>query len=116
MMTAQDVLVIIGALVNADIPVWLDGGWGVDALLGSQSRDHDDVDVVMALDHADAACSALAASGFSMATDERPTRFVLCAPDDRCIDVHTVRFDAEGVGWQALPDGSAFGYPAEGFA
>lgn len=27
--------------------VWLDGGWGVDALLGRQTRPHDDMDIVI---------------------------------------------------------------------
>jgi lincosamide nucleotidyltransferase A/C/D/E len=29
------------------IPIWLDGGWGVDALLGEQTRPHDDLDIVV---------------------------------------------------------------------
>ena len=32
---------------GANIPVWLDGGWGVDALLRRQSRRHQDVDIIL---------------------------------------------------------------------
>jgi len=29
------------------IEIWLDGGWGVDALLGEQTRPHEDLDIVV---------------------------------------------------------------------
>jgi len=29
------------------IEIWLDGGWGVDALLGEQTRPHKDLDIVV---------------------------------------------------------------------
>jgi lincosamide nucleotidyltransferase A/C/D/E len=29
------------------VPIWLAGGWGVDALLGRQTRAHHDVDVIV---------------------------------------------------------------------
>lgn len=50
MMHAQDVIDIVTRLDAANIAVWLDGGWGVDALIGKQTRPHDDLDVVIALD------------------------------------------------------------------
>ncbi len=31
MMPPSDVLAVMGQLAAAGIPVWLDGGWGVDA-------------------------------------------------------------------------------------
>ena len=46
--------------------------------------------------------------------DERPTRLVI-GEGGRAVDIHPVRFDAEGGGWQALPEGRAFRYPPEGF-
>lgn len=45
MMTEQDVLEIVCVLEARGISVWLDGGWGVDALLGTQRRRHKDLDV-----------------------------------------------------------------------
>jgi len=42
-MTRQDVVEILGWLDGGDVAVWLDGGWGVDALVGEQTRDHDDL-------------------------------------------------------------------------
>jgi lincosamide nucleotidyltransferase A/C/D/E len=45
------------------IEVWIDGGWGVDALVGRQTRPHEDLDLVVALDHAPGIRSAPGASG-----------------------------------------------------
>lgn len=115
MMRAEDVLEVLTCLERDSIAVWLDGGWGVDALVGSQTRPHDDLDVVMAAAQLDAAQDALRALGFVLAVDELPTRCVLRDPADRRIDVHPVIFDCEGDGIQRQPDGSSFRYPPEGF-
>ena len=115
MMNARDVLAVVDALDVAGVERWLDGGWGVDALLGAESRPHDDLDLVIALDRADAARAALAPLGYALVEDERPTRFVLHAAGDRRVDVHTVMFDAEGGGVQRLPDGRSWRYPSAGF-
>jgi lincosamide nucleotidyltransferase A/C/D/E len=54
-MNPVDVLEILYHLSKNEVVVWLDGGWGVDALLGAQTRAHDDLDVVMAAAHLGAA-------------------------------------------------------------
>ncbi|MGI8857582.1 MAG: nucleotidyltransferase domain-containing protein [Thermomicrobiales bacterium] len=115
MMRAKDVLEVLTCLDVAGIAVWLDGGWGVDALLGAQHRPHDDVDVVITLAQMSEARDALASLGFVMHVDEQPTRCVLRDPEDRRIDFHTVTFDAAGAATQRLPDGTDCLYPAEGF-
>ena len=115
-MTAADVLEILGCLRTAEVAVWLDGGWGVDALVGEQTRPHDDLDLVIALANAAAAQEALAALGFLVVEDERPTRFVARDDRDRRVDFHTVVFDEDGGGTQHLQDGTAWRYPPEGFA
>lgn len=46
-MTAADVLEITGALDLAGVRYWLAGGWGIDALVGRQTRDHRDLDLVV---------------------------------------------------------------------
>jgi lincosamide nucleotidyltransferase A/C/D/E len=58
MMTADDVLEVIDALEGAGVSVWIDGGWGIDALVGEQTRPHDDLDVVIRIEDAVAARSA----------------------------------------------------------
>jgi lincosamide nucleotidyltransferase A/C/D/E len=115
-MTAADILEILARLDSAGVSAWLDGGWGVDALLGEQTRAHDDLDLVMALADGEIACQALSDLGYLLHEDERPTRFVLRDPTDRRIDVHTVIFDGEGGGIQVFQDGTPWHYPPDGFS
>jgi len=116
MMTSADVLEILQRLCDAGIEVWLDGGWGIDALLGEQTRDHDDLDFVLELARTDSAVEALSGMGFAITTDERPTRVVLKDSDGLHIDIHIVVFDEGGGGVQALPGGRSYRYPPEGFS
>ena len=48
-MSAADVVEVLDVLEAADVAVFLDGGWGVDALIGAQ-REHDDLDVHLSLE------------------------------------------------------------------
>jgi len=116
-MSADDVLIVLDALDKTGVRVWLDGGWGVDALLGEQHRDHDDVDIVVELDDLDAVVTALGECGYGVAEDFRPTRLVLRSRGDKHVDVHPVTFDKAGTGWQiaAGPDGMDCPYPESGF-
>jgi lincosamide nucleotidyltransferase A/C/D/E len=34
-------------LEKLGIEIWVDGGWGVDALLGEQTRPHKDLDIAI---------------------------------------------------------------------
>jgi lincosamide nucleotidyltransferase A/C/D/E len=54
MMPAREVVRIFDLLEAQGLQVWLDGGWGVDALVGTQTRKHDDLDVAVVLAEADA--------------------------------------------------------------
>ncbi len=67
-MATEDVLTVLGALESTGVPFYLAGGWGVDALVGRQSRSHDDLDVV--IDHYDQdlprAVDALKSMGFEL--------------------------------------------------
>jgi lincosamide nucleotidyltransferase A/C/D/E len=115
MMLAQDVLDTVSVLETAGVIVWLDGGWGIDALVGEQTRPHDDLDLVLALEHMDAAWQALAGRGYVVVEDEMPTRCVVRDAAGRKIDFHPVTFDVDGGGVQRLQDGSTFRYPPDGF-
>jgi lincosamide nucleotidyltransferase A/C/D/E len=114
-MTGDTVLALIDLLEADHIDAWVDGGWGVDALLGRETRPHDDLDLVVALDQVDRIRALLGRRGFALATDELPVRFVLQHPELGQIDFHTVTFDTGGGGVQAQPNGSTFRYPPEGF-
>ena len=115
MIDARSVLSVVTALQNAGVRVWLDGGWGVDALVGEQTREHDDLDCVIALSDVPIARDALAALGFAVSLDDLPTRFVVRDRCDRRVDFHTVTFDTTGAATQQLQDGTMAPYPAQGF-
>ena len=112
---AETVLEILDALARAGVDAWVDGGWGVDALLGRQTRPHQDLDLVVALDRAARIQEALGARGFAMTEDHRPIRFVLSHPELGHVDFHTVAFDDDGAGMQPQPGGGTFRYPPDGF-
>src|SRR5215212_8874194 len=92
------------------------GRWvGIDALVGEQTREHDDLDCVIALCDAPIPRDALAALGFIVSLDELPTHFVVRDRCDRRIDFHTVTFDAIGAATQRLQNGTVAPYRAHGF-
>jgi lincosamide nucleotidyltransferase A/C/D/E len=49
-MTPEDVIDVLAALDGGGIAYWVDGGWGLDALLGQQTRTHRDLDLGVRLD------------------------------------------------------------------
>ena len=105
MFGAQLVLAVVDAVPDAVI----DGGWGVDALVGRQTRDHDDLDLVIRSNHVATAVDALARLGFRITTDERPTRLVVSRSDGRRVDLHLVEQTSSGT-TQRLPGGRQFTY------
>ena len=72
MMSAGDVSAVLERLAQAEISVWLDGGWGIDALVGEQTRAHDDLDLVVPRGDTNRAQEALRPLGYRPALDERP--------------------------------------------
>jgi ribosomal protein S18 acetylase RimI-like enzyme len=115
--SAADVLEILDVFEGAGIVVWIDGGWGIDALVGEQTREHDDLDIVIDIEDVDRLKDVLTAHGFTKLTrwPDSPDGFVLGGGRDRRVDVHPVRFTEEGAGLQRLSKGE-WTFPAEGFA
>lgn len=114
-MDSRTLLAVIGLLEADGIDFWLDGGWGVDALLGYQTREHDDLDLVVELGHGSRVIELLAGLGYSLVTGAPPKSFVMVDTRGRQVDVHPVTFNAEGGGVYQMDDGNEWVYPAEGF-
>jgi lincosamide nucleotidyltransferase A/C/D/E len=64
-MPAGRVVETLAALRSAGIEAWVMGGWGIDALVGTQSRTHRDLDLIV--DHRDveSALAVLLALGYA---------------------------------------------------
>lgn len=114
-MSVEQVLAVLDVLERAGARVWLDGGWGVDALVGRQTRPHRDLDLALDARDEDAALIALGTLGYEIETDERPTRVELAVPGERWVDLHPLTFEAGGDGIQWGPAGERWVYPAACF-
>ena len=97
-MTAQDVIAFVQLLNQHDIEVYIDGGWGVDALLGEQTRPHSDLDIAVAHKDVPQIRALLEARGYRDVPrdDTWECNFVLGDDEGRLIDIHSYTFDAEG--------------------
>ena len=106
---------VLEALSRAGCRWWIGGGWGVDALVGTQTRVHGDLDLVVEAADEAAALAALVRRGYVVTTDWRPVRVEVAAAGGRRVDLHPVTFDDHGDGVQAGLDGAVFRYPARCF-
>ncbi|MFC4147536.1 nucleotidyltransferase domain-containing protein [Micromonospora mangrovi] len=98
------------------LPVWVAGGWAVDAIVGRQTRPHGDLDLAVDAVGLPELLALLDRLGFVTTVDWLPVRAELTAPDGRKVDIHPVEFRPDGSGVQSGLDGVTFAYAADGFA
>lgn len=94
-------------LQAAGVSAWVDGGWGVDALLGMQTRPHSDLDLVIPRSHLAAAREVLDALEFTVLRDWLPNAIAFVDADGRQVDLHPVDPTPDGGGDQIQLDGSS---------
>jgi lincosamide nucleotidyltransferase A/C/D/E len=109
-MRSEEVVALYLDMEARGVRLWLMGGWGVDALLGRETRTHHDVDVLVELATLDRFRARLHELGFEFqyvwdeetwwlhdtswsCADAQPTAFVYAHPDGREIDVHVMKLD-----------------------
>ncbi len=80
------------------ITVWIDGGWGVDALLGEWTREHQDLDIMISWEDSAILTAALYQHDFvDIYTDDRKDRnFVMGHPSHGRIDFHVIELTEGG--------------------
>jgi lincosamide nucleotidyltransferase A/C/D/E len=97
-MSADAVVQLLQLFEQHGIEVVVDGGWGVDALLGEQTRLHRDLDI--ALEHKDVPKlrALLEARGYKdiLRDDTRDCNFVMGDEQGHEVDFHSYTFDAQG--------------------
>ena len=94
--TGSEALAVLDDFAAADIAVWIAGGWGVDALMGDQTREHDDLDLLFNRNHEGLVITMLERKAFFETVDWRPGRFVM-NDGTRELDLHPMEvLDAGG--------------------
>jgi lincosamide nucleotidyltransferase A/C/D/E len=114
-MELSEVLLVLDAIGSVGCPHWLEGGWGVDALVGHQTRPHRDVDVDVDRSHEAVVLAALGELGYTVETDWRPTRVELVSPRRGWVDLHPLVVDPGGDARQASLEGGWHELPARWF-
>ncbi len=94
-MTARQVIELLKLFEQSQVVVVLDGGWGVDALLGRQTRPHSDLDIVIAFDDVPRIRLLLEGRGYKDVPrpDTRPVNFVMGDEHGHQVDIHTYSKD-----------------------
>ena len=110
-MRAERVAEWMARLDAAGVVAWLDGGWAVDALLGEQTREHSDLDLVLDAAALETVVAMLGSDGFVRLRDDLPAAVAYRHPETgEEVDLHPVRLTPDGGGDQAQPDGSWWHY------
>lgn len=115
-MTQRNLCRYLDLFEELGVAVWLGGGWGVDALLGAQTRRHADLDIVLDEEAAEKLRTAILNLGFEdMETDDRTDwNFVMVDDQGHRIDFHVVDFDDRGAGIYGPPE-RGVSFPASSF-
>ena len=72
--TISDLFQLLDLLDSIGMRYWLDGGWGIDALYGKQTRAHRDIDIDFDSLYTKQLLDILQENGFILETDWLPTR------------------------------------------
>ena len=97
-MKSETVVELIKLFEEHGFDVVIDGGWGVDALLGKQTRPHDDLDIAIPHKNVPKLREILGERGYTeiLRDDTRDCNFVLEDESENQIDVHSYTFDEDG--------------------
>jgi lincosamide nucleotidyltransferase A/C/D/E len=112
-MTPDDVIDVYTSLENLGVEIWIDGGWGVDALLGEQTRPHKDLDIAIQQRDVPRLRLFLQTRQYRdiKLEEARAWNFVLGDENGREIDVHAIVLDDKGNGLYGPPEKGEM-YPA----
>lgn len=129
MVSAEDAVDLYRRLSESGIRIWLTGGWGIDALLGEQSRPHKDLDAILLLDDMVRMGEILGQDGYGLkelwsenrwavdgAGNTTATAYVLQDKEGREFDAHAICLDGQGDGIPAWADAGELVFKKEDLA
>jgi lincosamide nucleotidyltransferase A/C/D/E len=129
MVSAEDAKDLYRLLADHGIQIWLTGGWGIDALLGKETRPHKDLDAVLLLDDMVRMREVLSTVGYELkdlwsenrwTIDGQGTRtataFVLQDGEGHEFDAHAISLDDQGNGVPEWEEAEDFIFPKAGLA
>lgn len=101
-MDSAQVLTVLDRLDASKIPWWIAGGWAIDALVGNETRHHDDLDLVVPRDSVPTVERLLGDLGYVRAEEgELPAFLILRDAEQGQVDLYVVSVDAgSGEAWQ----------------
>ena len=114
--TSKDSFIkVLDLLEQLKVRYWVDGGWGIDVLIGKQTRAHRDVDIDFDAVFEDIVLDTLENAGYKITTDWRPSRVELYHPAHGYIDIHPLQLSESGDAKQADPNGGWYHFEASYF-
>ena len=99
MMNEKDVTALLKKIQEIGIEVWIDGGWAVDAVLGRQTREHNDIDIFIQKKDKEKILNLLVSNGYSevkvdFTTEDHSAWF---DKENHYIDLHFFEFIGENL-------------------
>ncbi|BDP43908.1 aminoglycoside nucleotidyltransferase (plasmid) [Deinococcus aetherius] len=107
-MKLEQVVELYQSFEAAQLQVWVDGGWGVDALLGEQTRPHSDLDLALKFGELPSCENILKSHGYVEAERDGEPEWnrVFRQPSGWQVDLHGFVLDVAG--------NAVLGDPAQG--
>ena len=98
MMNEENAVDLLKKSAFIGVDVWVTGGWGVDALLGQQSRPHNDIDIFVQKKDTAVFTEVIRLNGYRETKTEYSTddQIVWTNSDDSTIDLHLFEFTETG--------------------
>lgn len=108
-MTGEELLKIRGELNDLGIKIWIDGGWGVDILLGKETRPHKDMDFIADKKFYKTIRDHFFSKGYTVSEEEpdEEWHFIMEGPEGM-VDVMLLGFMEDGTATYAPANGGRF--------
>ena len=97
-MTSDTVLSLYNRFKESGVTIWIDGGWGVDALLGAQTREHADLDIAVHRENNAKLRRMLESIGYEEEPrfDSSEFMYVMKNKTGESVDIHVFEYDENG--------------------